>query len=148
MFSFYHKDLCACLYVCVCVLSYIFFFCFLNIENKYAHLFPLVGGGTIPASPPILFSGLSITSDDNEFEIIHSPSSPIGSYQNNDNDVGDDEKASTIIENEDTLNNDLPRLYQNPTPTPFSTLKTAILNGISGEKINKQKPLTAFFFLH
>ncbi len=91
-----------------------------------------------------MFSGLSLHSDDNEFIIINSPTSPTGIEQNND-DI-DDEIVNTIVESEQTIHNRFLRLRQNSTPTTFSTLKTAILNGISDEKINKQKPLTAFFF--
>jgi hypothetical protein len=76
-----------------------------------------------------MFSGLSLHSDDNEFIIINSPTSPTGIEQNND-DI-DDEIVNTIVESEQTIHNRFLRLRQNSTPTTFSTLKTAILNGIS-----------------
>jgi len=76
-----------------------------------------------------LFYRFSLNGDDNEFEIIKSPSSTKEFKQFND-DI-DDEKASTIIENEETNdNNDSTRIRTNSIPTPLSTFKTAILNGI------------------
>jgi hypothetical protein len=123
------KSLCACL----CLFIYIFFL--LKLLKISARLFPLAGGGNTPTSPSILLNGFQSFLDDNEFVILHSPNSPTGFHENN---TGfDDDKISVIIEDEET-NDDIPhRPRQNSTPTSFSTLKTALLNGILAEKTNK-----------
>jgi hypothetical protein len=95
-------------------------------------LFPLVGVGNTPASPSNLFYGFSLNSDDNEFEVIESPTSSAGFDRINDN-IDNDEKASTIIESQETNDNHAPQLRQNAVPSSFSTFKTAILQGISVE---------------
>jgi hypothetical protein len=112
----------------------------------YARLFPLVGGGSVPASPAgLLFTGLSVVSDDNEFVNISVPNSPSGNDQFNFGG-SDDDKASTIAESEET-SSVISALRQNSSSTTFSTLKTALLHGISGKKGKYIKPLTTFFFL-
>jgi hypothetical protein len=100
-----------------------------------ARLFPLAGGGNTSASPSITLSGFQSFLDDSEFVILHSPNSPTGYNENN---TGfDDEKFSVIIEDEETIDDIPHRPRQNSTPTPFSTLKTALLNGILAEKKNQ-----------
>lgn len=129
---------------CVCVCFVLIFCVFLS--NKYPHLFPLVGGGNIPASPSTLISGLSSYIDDNDFEIIKSPISEKEFSQFNNDIDDDDEKASTIIESEDTNDNDSPRIRHNSIPTPLSTFKTAVFNGISVEKKTIKASNQFFFF--
>jgi hypothetical protein len=133
MFSLYIIKIYAhVFYVCLFFTIYIYIFKI----NTHIFFFPLFGvGNIIPASPSTLFYGLSLNTDDDAFEVIESPTSSAGFDQINDNI--DDEKASTIIESEETNNNHTPQIRQNSVPTPFSTFKVAILNGISVEKINK-----------
>jgi hypothetical protein len=112
----------------------------------YARLFPLVGGGSVPASPAgLLFTGLSLVSDDNEFVNISVPSSPSGNDQFNFGGSDDDDKASTIAESEET-STVISALRQNSSSTTFNTFKTALLHGISRKKGKYIKPLTTSFF--
>jgi len=108
-------------------------------------LFPLVGGvNNTPASPSALISGLSLQTDEQEFEIIDVPTSPIETHHDNDDDnaIDDNERASTITESDFTMPRYVGRTRQNSIPSStFSTLRTAIFNGISDEKQNINKSL-------
>ncbi|CAF1488798.1 unnamed protein product, partial [Adineta steineri] len=85
-----------------------------------------VGGGNSPISPSTLLTGLTLFSDENEFVVLSMPSSPSGSDGTN---TGlDDDKISTIIEDEQSTNNLSSRLRQNSTASPFNVFKTALLN--------------------
>jgi hypothetical protein len=81
----------------------------------------LVGGGNNSSSTPTLsLVGLSLFSDDNDCVVISSPITRV-----------DDETDSTIAEENDTIDNDFPRLRKNSSPSTFSSLKNAFFqNGI------------------
>jgi hypothetical protein len=111
----------------------------------FINWFTLVGGViNTPASPSALVSGLTLESDDQVFEIIHSPNSPVESRHgivddnnkndNDDDDIDANEKASTITESEFTMPHYPFRTRQNSIPSSaFSTFRTALFNGISAE---------------
>ena len=115
----------------------------------FHYLFPLVGGGAAapaggggggsgvhtPTSPHPLISGLSLHHDEEEFEVIISPSSlPDNDGDNDDDDPTDDENASTLTESGRTGSNlSSSRTRQNSIPTAFSTWKSAFFNGISAQ---------------
>ena len=114
-------------------------------------LFYLVGGViNTPASPSALVSRVSIQTEDQGFEVIHSSNSPAESrpsvvvvesvlVEDDDDDVDANEKASTITESEFTMPHYPFRTRQNSIPSStFSTLKTALFNGISTEEINQR----------
>lgn len=111
-------------------------------------VFPLVGGGNRPASPATLLAGLSVASDDNEFENVSLPdhgketeptkTSPESALDCLVLDDDDNENLETIIENE--VKNS-PRVRQNSIPTSIHQLKHAILNGIAAGNKN-ETPLT------
>ncbi|CAF1169998.1 unnamed protein product [Adineta steineri] len=96
------------------------------LEHTNQKINELVGGGNSPISPSTLLTGLTLFSDENEFVVLSMPSSPSGSDGTN---TGlDDDKISTIIEDEQSTNNLSSRLRQNSTTSPFNVFKTALLN--------------------
>jgi hypothetical protein len=120
-------------------------------------LFPLVGVvNNTPASPSALVSRISVQSEEQGFEVIHSSNSPAESRpsivfdatvveEDDDDDIDANEKASTITESDFTMPHYPFRTRQNSIPSStFSTLRAALFNGISAEDIN-QKALTIFF---
>jgi hypothetical protein len=89
-------------------------------------LFPLVGGGSTPASPSALFYGLSLFDD--EFVILNSITSP--KVDDRDNNDVDDEKSSIITDTEHSSQS-TPRLRQNSSPTTMNSFKNTLRMGIA-----------------
>ena len=98
-------------------------------------MFPLVGGGSTPASPSTMFSGFSLI-DDTEYVILNSPFSAKKSDRSSNYD--DEDKTSNITVNEESTPPDgTPRLRQNSSPTTMNSFKNTLRMGILAEWIYK-----------